>query len=441
MLNTLDQIFDRLWPIARSITGPGFAKSLDILREIIPLEAKLVPTGTEVFDWIVPPEWELISAELFTEHGEKVLSTEDSNLHILNFSEPFSGLVSFHELNDHLHSIPELPDAVPYVTSYYSRRWGFCMSENQRQRLDPNINYKVQINTRIYDGFLRYGECYLPGESEDTVLLTSYLCHPSLANNELSGPLVLAGLYDKLKQVNNRYYSYRFVIVPETIGSISFLASSNQEDLKKIKAGMVLTCLGGPAQQINFKHSRRHWLGEETDIDMLVESFCRNDSTYFTQRPFTPTGGSDERQFCSAGLNLPVIQAARTIYGDYPEYHTSLDTKEFMTIESLVDSVEKLFLFLKTLEFNRSPLQSCIEGGEPMLGRRELYPSLNSPTTWLMSSDNALDARQQLNLLLNVNSLVDGSRKIQAIADFMPCSYGSLVPTVEKLVDKKVIRL
>jgi aminopeptidase-like protein len=307
--------------------------------------------------------------------------------------------------------------------------------------LRKDIKYKVDVNTKIYDGFLRYGEYLLKGDTDQTVLIATYLCHPSLANNELSGPLASVGLYDKLSSMKKRHYSYLFLFWPETIGSVSFLAKTSKSELGKIAAGIVLTCLGGPAKRISFKHSRRDWVGQSTEIDELVKSFCKNDGNYFANREFSPTGGSDERQLCSPGANLPIIQAARTIYGDYPQYHTSLDTKDFMKVGSVLDSVNAIYLFIRALELNRVKLRPTILGGEPMLGKRGLYPTVNGPQTRRMSSDGVVDVREQLNLLLRVISLVDGSRGLMEIADFLGASYDALVPTVESLINEGLIQV
>jgi aminopeptidase-like protein len=242
----LEDLFDQLWPIARSISGPGIKESLEIIKKVIPLEIKEVKTGEVVFDWTIPPEWKLNSASLYTDDGEKILSTADTNIHVLNFSEPFSGYVDFDELDKHLFSDPSFPEVVPYVTSYYVRRWGLCLSDRKRQALKKNIKYRVEIDTEIYDGYLRYGEAVLKGKSEKTVLLSSYLCHPSLANNELSGPLSLVGLYKKIAAKKERFYTYRFLFIPETIGSITFLAKTPKEELEKIESGIVLTCCLSP---------------------------------------------------------------------------------------------------------------------------------------------------------------------------------------------------
>jgi len=435
----LDELFDRLWPICRSITGPGITQSLEIMQDYIPVTIQEVPTGTEVFDWIVPQEWALDRATLKTEDGDVILDTDISNIHLLNFSEPFSGVITYQELEKHLYSDPTFPEAVPYVTSYYVPRWGLCISDKQKRSLRTDINYVVDIKTRKFDGYLRYGEYFLKGETSETILLTTYLCHPSLANNELSGPLALAAIYDKLKNQKNRKFSYRFIIIPETIGSISFLAQSSSKDLSDVVAGIVLTCLGGPSNKVSFKHSRRHWIGQDSLIDAVIEKVCDKDKPLYESRKFSPTGGSDERQFCSPAINLPFVQAARTIYGQYDEYHTSLDNKEFMRISSVLDSVDKIHLFLKIYELESCLLRSSVKGGEPMLGKRGLYPSVNSSLTRKMSEDGKFDGREQLNLMLNVVSLIDGKHRLSNISEKLDVPLSKLVYIIEELIDKGVI--
>ena len=435
----MDGLFDRLWPICRSITGPGISQSLEIMQDYIPITIKEVPTGTEVFDWIVPQEWALDRATLKTEDGDVILDTDISNIHVLNFSEPFSGVVTYKELEEHLYSDPSFPEAVPYVTSYYVPRWGLCISDKQRRSLRTDINYVVDIKTKKFDGCLRYGEYFLKGETAETILLTTYLCHPSLANNELSGPLALAAIYDKLKNQKNQKFSYRFIIIPETIGAISFLAKSSPKDLSDVVAGVVLTCLGGPSNKVSFKHSRKHWIGQDSLIDSVIEKVCDKDESLYESRNFSPTGGSDERQFCSPAINLPVVQAARTVYGQYDEYHTNLDNKEFMRISSVVDSVEKIHLFLKIFELESSHLRSTVKGGEPMLGKRGLYPTVNSSLTRKMSDDGKFDGREQLNLMLNVVSLIDGKHRLSDIAIKLDVPLSKLVHMIEELIEKGVI--
>lgn len=455
----IDNLFEKLWPICRSITGPGIKESLKIIQDFIPIDILEVPTGTKVFDWVVPPEWKLNKATLHTEDGELILSTEESNLHVLNFSQPFKADVSYEELEQHLYSDKNLPEAIPYVTSYYVRRWGLCISDRQKLSLRRDKKYKVNIDTEIYDGALRYGDCTLKGESDKTILISTYLCHPSLANNELSGPLAFVSLYQKLSKLKRRHFTYRFLIIPETIGSITFLARTPENELQKIYAGIVLTCLGGPSKKISFKHSRRHWLGEESDIDIFLESLCSHDNKAFNNRAFSPHGGSDERQFCSPGINLPVIQAARTVYSDYDQYHSSLDNKEFMDINSVMDSIQKIYFFLRAFEINTSNLIPEISGGEPMLGKRGLKPNINSHQTWDLSSDITEHSREKLNLMLNIISLVDSKHRLQEIVEFlnhkeinrqndviksydnmlMP-TYENIVSIIEELIDEGIIK-
>jgi aminopeptidase-like protein len=436
--NELNKIFNELWPIARSITGPGFTKSLELIKRYIPLETKKIKSGTKVFDWVVPPEWKLNLAYLKDQKGKKILSTKDNNLHVMNFSQPFSGTINYDKLEKHLYTIPEIPSAIPYVTSYYDKRWGLCMSHQKKVKLNKKKKYTVKIDTEVYGGFLRYGEFTLKGRSKQTILLTSYLCHPSLANNELSGPLVMLLLYEKLKNQKN-YFTYKFLIIPETIGSISYLSKTKKKDLDKIYAGIVLTCLGGPKSDISFKHSRRHWLGEKTQIDYIIELLCKFDKG-FAQRSFTPTDGSDERQFCSPSINLPFIQAARTIYDEYEGYHNSLDDKKFMNLKRIIDSADKINLLIKSIELDALTLKPLLKGGEPMLSKRNLYPSINSHGSRNSSSNKLNDNRKYLNTLLEVYSLIDGKNSLSDIILFLKKPFNEIVPIIEKLIDEKIIK-
>lgn len=439
-LTDLDILFDELFPICRSITGPGIRSSYDILSRHLPLEITEVPSGTKVFDWSVPPEWSLKRATLTDPEGSVILDTDVSNLHVLNFSIPFEGEVELDALQAHLHSIPEMSDAVPYVTSYYQPRWGLCLSHRQRLSLQPGV-YKVSIDTEIRDGSLAYAQCELPGETDEVVLITSYLCHPSLANNELSGPLGLVRIFELLKAMPARRYTYRFLLIPETIGSIAFLATEGQDLARRIVGGMVLTCLGGPSSTVSFKLSRQDWTGAPSRMDCLAREVAALDGESYDMRPFTPTGGSDERQFCSPGVNWPVLQAARTIYGEYSEYHTSLDNKALMTIEAVERSAMAVFQFLQLHEVCDLFPSSVIEGGEPQLGKRNLYPTMNGPMSNAMSNDSMKDGRYLLDLLLNLLSLADGQQTIVDIARKIDCPLMDLLPILQTLVEEKLVRL
>ena len=420
----LDSLFDELFPILRSITGPGLRRSLDIMGRYMPLKVSIVPTGTQVFDWEVPPEWHLKSARLTGPQGETIADADVLNLHVLNYSEPVDKVLSLAELENHLHSIPDLPEAVPYVTSYYKRRWGFCIADTVRRALKPG-NYHAVIDSAFVRGGVPVADSLLPGESVREIMLTSYLCHPSLANNELSGPLVLLGLYHRLKAWPRRRFTYRFVLNPETIGSLCYLHLNGEALRKNLHAGLVLTCLGGP-ETLSYKKSRRG----TSILDRLVEAEA--EKRQIRIRKFDPRGGSDERQYCSPGFNLPVGQMARSIYDAYPGYHNSLDNKPFMSIEALVDSINQIEALLKTTEIadcfaNQSPY------GEPQLGKRGLYPNLNSAAIAAHSNDTMIDARTFLNHLLTILSYSDGHYTMLDIAGMIGTELEALRPVVEKL--------
>lgn len=421
----LDGLFDELNPILRSITGPGLERSLAILSRHMPLEVETVPSGTQVFDWEVPPEWHLTRAQLIAPDGRTIADTARNNLHIVHYSEPVDRMVLREELESHLHSLPDLPDAVPYVTSYYQRNWGFSIPHRVRERLSPG-QYRVLIESRFLSGGVPFGQCVLPGESGQEIVITSYLCHPSLANNELSGPLVLAALYRAIGGWTRRRFTYRFVLHPETIGSLCYLHRYGEHLRAHMTAGLVLTCLGGPEQSLSYELSRTG----NSLLDRTVLAGAGANGIRI--REFDPTHGSDERQYCSPGFNLPVGQMARTIYGQYAGYHNSLDTKDFMGIDRLVDSAGRIERLLQTVEIagyfhNLSPY------GEPQLGKRGLYPNVNGASTWNDSSDCKMDGRTFLNRLLTVLNYSDGQHAMIDIAAKSGCPVEEYRPVIEKL--------
>tara|TARA_R110002124_G_scaffold127631_1_gene287775 strand:- start:3180 stop:4538 length:1359 start_codon:yes stop_codon:yes gene_type:complete len=418
-------LFDRLFPITRSITGPGLRESLDVFGEYMPLARDRVASGTAVFDWIVPPEWALTRAVLTGPDGAVVADSDRSNLEVVNYSTPVDVELDLEALQPHLHSMPDQPDLIPYVTSYYRDSWGFCLTHAARQALRPG-RYRAVIQTRKYDGAVDFADCLLPGETGREVMLSSYLCHPSLANNELSGPLVLLGLFDRISRWKRRRFGYRFVLAPETIGSLCYLFRHGDRLKARLAGGLVLTCLGGSAETLSYKTSRR---GTST-LDALVSGLGEADG--FVVRPFTPTSGSDERQYCSPGFNLPMGQMGRTLYGDYAGYHTSGDDKAFMGISPLVDAIDRIEALLHRHEYagvfiNQAPY------GEAQLGRRGLYPSVNSPTNWSASSDRVVDSRTLLNRILIVLSDCDGDQRMIDIAARLDCSLDDLMPVIDRL--------
>jgi len=366
----MEAYFDRLWPIMRSITGEGVRQTLDILSEIVPLKRHSVKSGTPALDWVVPEEWRFRSAQLKTLDGEVVLDANANNLHLVNYSIPFHGTVPIEELQKHLFSLPEQPEAIPYVTSYYKPFWGFCLSENQRKTLtDPS--YVVEIDTQLHDGVLDFADLYIPGETEEEIFFSSYICHPSMANNELSGPLVTAFLARELQQRKNNKYSYRFLFIPETIGSIVYLSKYGEHLRRNLRAGYVLTCIGDRAD-FSYKKSRRG----DTAADKIAMFALEMHGYKHTVHQFFPDTGSDERQFCSPGFNLPVGSFIRSIYATYPEYHTSLDNKDFICFEKLDEAVQlgKQVCDLHELDMT---YVSSFQFGEPNFGRRGLYPTLS----------------------------------------------------------------
>ena len=427
----LNEVFDELFPLLRSISGPGIEKSYEIIGRHMPVEVFGVPSGTQVFDWVTPPEWHCRSATLTGPDGEIICDLKVSNLHVVNYSECVDKKLSLEDLQSHLHSLPDLPDAVPYVTSYYNRTWGFCLTQQQRGGLKDGV-YHAKIDSDFRSGRIPLAHSKLPGKSEREIVLSSYLCHPSLANNELSGPLVLLGLYLRIAQWPERQHSFRFILNPETIGSLCYLHLHGEDLMEKMDAGLVLTCLGGPGK-ISYKKSRR----ENSIVDRLAEHWVDRGESIDVRR-FTPAGGSDERQYCSPGFNLPVGQFARAIYGDYDGYHNSLDTKEFMTIDALIDSIDELELFVRELDqagawINLSPF------GEPQLGKRGLYPNINSASTWQTSSDEVFDGRVVLERILSVLSYSDGTNDLVDISRNCGCGVKELLPVVNRLQEEGIL--
>jgi len=423
--------FDDLWPICRSITGPGFRESLGILQQDIPLEVGSIPTGTSVFDWEIPPEWRIHEAQLTGPDGRVYADFDDTNLAVLNYSEPVDKRLELDKLKSNLYTLPEIPDAVPYVTSYYERNWGFCLPHNVYETL-PDGEYHAYIDSELVEGELTYGHTVLDGESDQEVLLSTYLCHPSLANNELSSPLVLTSLYNRIKNWDRRKYTYRFAIVPETIGSLAYLSEYGDHLRENLAAGLVLTCLGGPKETLSYQTTRR----EDTIFDDLVRHLDAYTDLDFRFRKFDPTGGSDERQYCSPGFNLPVGQFARTVYAQYDEYHNSMDTKEFMGIDSLVESAETLERVLKMLEYsgyyvNQNP------HGEPMLSKRNLYPTVNEPGVWAEWNDDAgTEAEEDADFadkMLAVLNYSDGSHTMVDISERYGAPITEMVPVIDTL--------
>jgi aminopeptidase-like protein len=388
-----------LYPICRSITGDGFRKTLEILRRHVPLMVYEVPSGTNVFDWVVPKEWNIKDAYVKNSKGEKIVDFQKSNLHIVNYSVPVKKVASLKELKEHLSTLPDHQDWIPYRTSYYKEDWGFCLTHRRFLELEEGL-YEVFINTTLEDGSLSYGELYLPGEEDNEILISCHACHPSLANDNLSGVSLAALLAQHISSVRHRY-AYRFLFIPGTIGAITWLALNEGKALK-IKHGLVLSGLGDEGN-ITYKKSR-HGIAE---IDRAAGHVLKHSGDAYEIMDFSPYG-YDERQYCSPGFNLPVGCLSRTPYGRYPEYHTSADNLDFVHPRSLGDSFLKVLSILEVLEGNCAYLNlnpKC----EPQLGKRGLYNSIGvneMAMLWVLNlsdgSNTLLDIAERAGLKFDV---------------------------------------
>ncbi len=425
MKNRIEYYFDRLWPITRSLTGNGNRESLEIISEIVDLDINEVPCGKKCFDWNVPSEWNINEAWIKDSKGNKIVDFKENNLHVLGYSEPFRGKLSYDELKPQLYTLPDQPELIPYLTSYYKRRWGFCLSHNQFLELDKNEIYDVFIDSSLDDqGSMTIGEAILKGESEKEVLLSTYICHPSMANNELSGPLVSAFIYNQLKKETRLKYTYRFLFVPETIGSIYSLSVLGDFWKKNLIAGFVITCIGDKGN-FTYKRSRR---GDSLP-DRVVEIILSQTEKDYKILDFFPSG-SDERQYCSPGFNLPVGSLMRTMYGKYPEYHTSGDNKDFISFEAIEKSVEKYLEVIELIENNEKYINK-MPYCEPQLGKRGLYPTLGS-------QKGTEDFVKAMMWILNLS---DGENDLIEISTRSKITVMELMPVVEELINKGILEI
>lgn len=365
----IESYFDRLFPICRSITGNGVRETMMILNELIPLSISEVPTGTKCFDWEIPNEWNINDAYIITPDGRKIADFKKHNLHIVNYSTPINQEMTYEELVPHLHTLPHMPTAIPYYTSYYKETWGFCLTHHEFETLPKEGIYKVYIDSTLQAGSMTYAEKILKGETEKEILFSTYTCHPSMANNELSGPLVQAFLYQIINELPNRKYTYRFVFAPETIGIIHYLSKHGEYLKNNLQAGYVLTCCGD-AGDFTYKRSRRI----NSEADKIAEHILKHSKRKHRVIPFA-IGGSDERQYCSPGFNLPVGSIIRTKYQEYDEYHTSLDNKDFISFDAMVETINFILDVVKGLEINEK-YKGVIQHCEVQLGRRNLYTNI-----------------------------------------------------------------
>jgi aminopeptidase-like protein len=418
-------LMQELFPICRSITGDGLRQSLRTIGELLPLDVTEVPSGTAVLDWVVPPEWNIRAGWLTDPSGQRVVDFDRSNLSVLNYSVPVHQTLTLEELRPHLHSLPDHPSWVPYRTSYYNEDWGFCLPDDVLRTLPPG-HYEAVIDSSLEAGSLTYGECVLPGSSSEEILISGHICHPSLANDNLSG-VVVAAFLAKALAARERRYTYRFLFAPGTIGAIAWLAH-NEASIGRIRGGLVLACVGDEGE-IVYKRSRQG----DSSIDRAAEHVLKTGEGAHSVVDFSPYG-NDERQFCSPGFNLPIGSITRSNYERAERHHTSADDIASISPEALAETLRVCLTILEVLEADDT-FVNLSPKGEPQLGRRGLYrtfggradrPQLEAALLWLLSF---ADGR---------NSLLDIA--VRAELPFAPVREAALLLEEAELLGRKDVR-
>ena len=410
-----------LYPINRSLTGAGTRDTLNYLKNILPnLEVHSVASGTKVFDWIIPDEWHVQEAWIKAPDGRKIVDFREHNLHLVGYSVPVNKKMSLSSLKDKLISLPELPTAIPYATSYYKKDWGFCISHKQLNELKEGV-YEVLIDSKLFKGYLNYGELYIPGDLSDEVLISTYICHPSMGNNELSGPVVATALANILEKSTKTKYSYRFVFVPETIGSIAYIHENLASLKDKVIAGFNLTCIGDD-REYSFLPSRDGCTLSDRAAKLALREASGNNVKYYSWLD----RGSDERQYCSPGVDLPIASIMRSKYGEYPEYHTSLDNLDLISPAGLAGGLSVAYNAIDIIEKNSRPVVNFL--CEPQLGKRGLYENLSVVNSSLKSRN-----------LLNIISLSDGTNDLIDLCCKLELPFRVIYEFIELLKSKALI--
>ncbi|MBP9996404.1 MAG: DUF4910 domain-containing protein [Lachnospiraceae bacterium] len=413
----------RLFPICRSLSGKGVRQTLDILKEYveeagISMQIHNVPTGTQVFDWTVPKEWVINEAYIEDENGNHIIDFKENNLHVMGYSTPVDEWVELDELLEHIETLEEQPDLIPYVTSYYRERYAFCMSENMKRSLKPG-KYHMYIDSELIDGNLTYGEILIPGESQKEVFISTYICHPSMANNECSGPALSVNLARYIMSLEKRHYSYRFIYIPETIGSITYISSHLDYMRSHIVAGFNISCVGDDGDYSVVQSRYGDTLADKVILNLL--KYRENAKVYsYLER------GSDERQYCSPGVDLPFVCFCRTLFDQYPEYHTSADNMDFVSPAGFEGAYDVMTDAINALEHNAYYQVQVL--CEPQLGKRGLYPTVSRKDAW----DAILVTRDFLSYADGRNDLID-------IANIAHVPVTEMIGIAKKFTEHKLV--
>ena len=420
--NKIWSLSKTLWPINRSITGHGVVVTLGIIKKYIPrLKIKSVKSGYKAFDWTVPDEWNITQGYIINPHGEKICNLKNSNLHVIGYSSAINQDITLDELQKNLYSLPKQPKAIPYVTSYYKKRWGFCIKDNDRKRLKKGI-YKVFINSKLTKGKLHYGEVIIKGRVKKEILISTYICHPSMANNEISGPVVTTFLTQWIERIKKTKYSYRIIFIPETIGSLVYLKKNLKKMKKNVVGGFIMTCMG---DERNYSFLPTKY--ENSYVDKIIYKVLKDNKIKYKKFDWT-NRGSDERQYSSPGIDLPVASLMRTKYGEYPEYHTSLDRLgTVVTKKGLFQSLELMKKCINMIEKNYYPI--CKILGEPMLSKRNMYSNLS--------------IKNNYNKNLNINDILtwaDGKNDLIEISNKCKLTFKEVYGILEVCKQKKLIK-
>ncbi|QWE27627.1 DUF4910 domain-containing protein [Polynucleobacter sp. AP-Ainpum-60-G11] len=410
-----------LFPLTRSITGEGVRETLRYFKELCnDLAIKSIPSGENVFDWVVPDEWWIEEAYIESSCGERLLDFKENNLHVVGYSQPIDAFIDYEELSHHLYSLEDNPKAIPYVTSYYSKTWGFCIEDDKRKKFEKSGKYHVVIKSGLKKGVMNYAEILIPGESKKEVFISTYICHPSMANNELSGPIVVTALAIWLQKFQKKKYSYRLIFVPETIGSIAYISKNFNHLKKNVVAGFNVTCVGDPGVY-SFLPSRK---GDTLSDRVAIHTLDYINSPY--KKYSYLDRGSDERQYCAPGVDLPIASMMKSKYGEYREYHTSMDNLDFISAEGLMESLHMYETAIQILENDFTPMYKFI--CEPQMGKRGLYQNIAT-----------LGSSESSRIMMDILAYSDGKNTLLDISEILKKPFALVHENAIKLLNANLI--